>query len=77
MLVYIAWFVWIAIWGVIGYCIVKARVERIRMKRETAEFMASQMSMYRKQQYYAKTGVWPTVDPALLGFNGSEGKEES
>ena len=72
MLVYIAWFVWIAIWGVIGYCIVKAHVERIRMKREAAEFMARQMAEYRKKQYYAKTGVWPTVDPGLFIFNGSE-----
>jgi hypothetical protein len=72
MLVYIAWFVWIAIWGVIGYCIVKTHVERIRMKREAAEFMARQMAEYRKQQYYTNTGVWPTVDPALLGFNVSE-----
>ena len=35
MLVFIAWFVWIAIWGVIGYASFSTIMSRIKMKRDT------------------------------------------
>ena len=53
MLVFIAWFVWIAIWGVIGYASFSTIISRIKMKRDTdsmVEYWAKKRQLEQEMQ---------------------------
>ena len=60
MLVYIAWIVWFAVWGIIGYATIGSVVTRIKMKRET-DRMVAYWAEKRKLEQLAQTGIYKII----------------
>ena len=46
-MLFVAWFVWIVIWGVLGYTSIKSRIERKRAVNNMAEYWAKQAELQR------------------------------
>ena len=49
-MLFVAWFVWIVIWGVLGYTsirTIKTRIEERRMAKEMVEYWAKQAELQR------------------------------
>lgn len=68
MLVTIAWVVWFAIWGLIGYATVSAFLARIKTKREM-EQMVQYWNEKRKLEKLAQTGYYNVIDINSIGVD--------
>ena len=74
MLVTIAWIVWIAIWGLIGYASVQTFLIRIEEKRAT-EFMIKMAEDRRKLEQFARTGTYNVIDINSIGVDINSNKK--
>lgn len=66
MLLFIAWFVWIAIWGVIGWATFMSIRERIKQKRAVDD-MVKYWAEKRKLEQLAQTGMYRVMDINSIG----------
>lgn len=65
-MLYVAWFVWIAIWGVIGFISFKTIKERIQAKREV-DNMVAYWAEKRKLEQAAQQGMYKVLNIETIG----------
>ena len=66
MLLVIAWFVWITIWGVIGWTSFMAIRERIKMKRDT-DNMVKYWTHKRQMEQSMQAGMYKVINIDSIG----------
>ena len=66
MLVVIAWFVWITIWGVIGWTSFMSIRERIKMKRDT-DSMVKYWTHKRQMEQSMQAGIYKVLNIDSIG----------